>query len=150
MTRTFETKLKNVADWMAIVDYHWERLLGEYNNDTQFWDDVFHSMEAEDWWDVLAVAKAIQIQHPEEVDRFPYYGLNIEQVEKRLHRCEPVIKQWNRTGYNRASTSLFMATRDALNEIAGKPTKRWSEKDLAKIQADKETNQFLELFVSEQ
>jgi hypothetical protein len=43
-----------------------------------------------------------------------------------------------------------MATRDALNEIAGKPTKRWSEKDKAKIQADKETNQFLELFVSEQ
>jgi hypothetical protein len=146
MTRSFETKLKNVADWLKIVDYHWDRLLGEYNNDTQFWDDVFHSMEAEDWWDVVDVAKALQIQHPEELDRFPRFGLHLEQVERRLHRCDPVIKQWNRQGYNIAATALLMSVRDALNEIAGKPTKRWSEKDKAKIRSDQEANQFLTLF----
>ena len=35
--------------WMDIVNLHWERLLGDYDNDEEFWNDVFHSMNADDW-----------------------------------------------------------------------------------------------------
>jgi hypothetical protein len=149
MTRPFETKLSNVGDWMAIIQHHWPRLLGEFNNDAEFWNDVFHSMEAQDWWDVIDVAKALQIQHPETVDRFRYFGIHIDTIEKRLHRCQPVIKQWNRTGYNGAATSLLMSTRDAINEILGTPTKQWTDKEKEQIKNEQEVVQFFELFAIE-
>jgi hypothetical protein len=147
--RPFDQKLKNVMLWKEIADLHWERLLGDYNNDELFWGDLFHSMEAEDWWDVIDVAKAIHIQHPEELRTFPRFELNIETVEKRLHNVQPVIKQWNRQGYNVAATGLFMQVRDVLNEIADTPTKRWTDKERAKIRADKAANNFLTLFLRE-
>jgi hypothetical protein len=149
-TRKFETKLKNVVDWQTIADLHWERLLGDFNNDELFWSDLFHSMEAQDWWDVIDVAKALQIQHPEELRSFPRFSLNIEVIEKRLHNAQPVIKQWNRQGYNVSATGLFMQVRDALNEVNGTPTRRWTDKEKARIRKDKEANNFLTLFVREQ
>lgn len=150
MTRKFETKFQNVCDWCKIVDLHWERLLGEYNNDKDFWNDTFHSMNSDDWWDIIDVAKALQIQEPDELRRFPKFSYNIEVIEKRLHKCDPVIKKWNRQGYNVAATGLFMSVRDVLNELAGKPTKRWTDKDRQKLADDAKAHQFLTLFVREQ
>lgn len=146
VTRTFDQKLKNVMDWKTVADLHWERVLGEFNNDELFWGDLFHSMEAQDWWDVIAVAKALQIQEPDELRRFPRFESNIDTVEKRLHNVQPVIKQWNRQGYNVAATGLFMQVRDALNELAGTPTRHWTDKEKARIRANKEANNFLTLF----
>ena len=49
----------NVGNWMDIIDLHWERLLGEFNNDTQFWNDTFHSMNENDWYSFVNVSEAI-------------------------------------------------------------------------------------------
>jgi hypothetical protein len=104
-------------------------------------------MEAEDWWDVIDLARALQIQHPEELRRFNRFDMNIETVEKRLHKAQPVIKQWNRQGYNVAATGLFMTVRDVINEIKGTPTQRWTEEQRAKILKERsEVRVFDELF----
>lgn len=132
--------------WMDMVDLHWERVLGEYNNDTDFWNGVFHSMNSDDWWSIVEVSKAIQLAYPDELRRFPKFSYNLEVVEKRLHQAQPVIKPFNRQGYNIAATGLFMAVRDTLNEINGSPTKRWNDKEKAKILAERKTTPFNNLF----
>jgi len=144
--RKFEQKLKNVIDWKTIADLHWERILGEYSGDAEFWNDLFHSMQAEDWWDVLDVAKALQIQHPEELRRFSKFPTNLQEIEVRLLHCRPVIKQWNRQGYNVPATGLFMSVRDALNEIMGTPTPRWTDEQRQKIMAERAKPKKVELF----
>lgn len=145
-TRTFEQKTDNVYLWKEICELHWERLLGEFWGDEQFWSDLFHSMEHQDWEDVLAVGKAIQVAHPEELRSFPKFSMNMEILEKRLNKLDPAIKPYNRQGYNTPAVSVFMAIRDILNEINGTPTRRWTDKDKARIQANKETNKFSDFF----
>ena len=132
--------------WMDIVNLHWERLLGDYDNDEEFWNDVFHSMNADDWWSVVEVAKAIQLAYPDEIRRFPTFSYNLEKVEKRIHKNEEIIKQWSRTGHNKPATGLFMQVRDALNEINDTPTKRWNDKEKAKIIADRKVIPFNTIF----
>lgn len=144
--KTFEQQADNVYLWKEICELHWDRMLGEFWGDAQFWDDLFHSMEAEDWWDVLAVGKALQIAHSEELRRFPKFDMQLETLEKRLQNCQPAIKKYNKQGYNTASVSVFMSIRDALNEINGTPTRRWTDKERARIQADRKQNKFEEFF----
>ena len=129
-----------------MVDLHWERILGEYNNDEQFWKTVFHSMNKDDWWSIVEVAKAIQLAYPEEIRRFPKFSYNLEVVEKRLHQAKEVIKPYNRQGYNIPATGLFMSVRDTLNEVNGTPTRRWSDKEKAKILTDRKVTPFETLF----
>lgn len=143
--RTFQQQLDTVYLWMDICDYHWDRLLGDIYNDQEFWNDLFHAMEAQDWQDLIQVAKAIKIAHPQELRRFPNYDYNIEVIEKRLHKLDKVIKPFNRQNYNKQPMSLFMSVRDALNEVNGKPTKRWTDEERKKIQEDR-NNQFQRLF----
>lgn len=144
--RTFAQRTDNIYLWKEIAELHWERLLGEFNNDELFWNDLFHSMEHIDWEDLVEVAKGIKIAHSEETRRYPKFDYQIEVIEKRLHKCDPVIKQWNRQGYNSPATGLFMTVRDILNEINGTPTRRWTDKEKAKVRSEKEKNTFRELF----
>lgn len=142
----FEIHKDVVYGWRDICELHWERMLGEFWGDEQFWDQLFHQMEAQDWEAVVSVAKAMQISHTNEIRPFPNFSYNIEVVEKRLHKCDPVIKKYNRQGYNKAAVSLFMAVRDVLNEINGTPTKRWTDKEREKALLDRKVTTFEQLF----
>lgn len=145
-TKTFNQRVDNIYLWKEIAELHWERVLGEYNNDKDFWNDLFHSMQFEDWEDLIEVAKGIKLAHSEELRRFPKFEYNLEIVEKRVENRQPVIKQWNRQGYNVAATGLFMTVRDILNEINGTPTRRWTDKERARILAERSVSTFQTLF----
>jgi hypothetical protein len=121
-------------------------MLGEFWNDELFWSDLFHSMEAQDWEDLIEVAKGLQVMYGQLIQKFPYFAVNVEQVEKRLHRCDPVIKKFNRQGYNKVAVSLFMAVRDALNELNDEPTKSWTDLERKKIRDSEKTTPFATLF----
>jgi hypothetical protein len=144
--RTFQQRKENVYLWKEICDLHWERMLGEFWNDELFWSDLFHSMEAQDWEDLIEVAKGLQVMYGQLIQKFPYFAVNVEQVEKRLHRCDPVIKKFNRQGYNKVAVSLFMAVRDALNELNDEPTKSWTDLERKKIRDSEKTTPFATLF----
>jgi hypothetical protein len=132
--------------WMDQVDLHWERMLGEFHNDTDFWNDVFHAMTADDWWDILDVAKGIAQVHSDLLGPFPKFTYNIDLLEKKLQVCKPAIKPHNRQGYNGAAVSVFMTVRDILNEMNGTPTRRWTKEQRAKELASREVTNFERLF----
>jgi len=144
--KTFNEKLEVVYLWMDIADLHWERILGEFWGDKQFWEDLFHSMDFTDWEYVLDVAKGIQAVHSELLQPFPKFAYNLEQLERRLNKRELVIKKYDKRGHNTAPVSVFMTLRDVLNEMNNQPTRRWTDKQRAKILAEKEISQFDTLF----
>jgi len=135
-----------VLAWMKVIDLHWERLLGEFNNDSEFWNDTFHSMNNDDWQSFVNIAEAMLETCSDETRRYPNFSYQIDVVKKRVLLGKPVIKQWNRQGYNSTATALVMTVRDTFNEIHGKPTKTWNEKERAKILADRVVTPFESLF----
>jgi len=145
-----EQQIKNdgkiVKGWMKVIDLHWERLLGVFDNDTQYWNDTFHSMNGNDWQSFVNIAEAILEGCSDETRRYPNFSYQIDVVKKRVMLGKPVIKQWNRQGYNSPATALVMTVRDILNEISGTPTKTWTEKERAKILADRVVTPFETLF----
>lgn len=137
----------NVGNWMDIIDLHWERLLGEFNNDTQFWNDTFHSMNENDWYSFVNVSEAIlNSDNIPESQQYRNFSYNFNKVKERVMLGKPVIKQWNRQGYNSPATALVMTVRDIINEVHGKPTKTWNEKERARILADRVVTPFESLF----
>lgn len=144
--RTFEQQRDNVYLWVDICNHHWDRLLGEFQGDREFWQDLFHSMEAQDWQDVVTIAKALQIAHPELLRTFKNYEYSLEEIERRLHKQQPVIKPWNTQRWNNTAVSLFLCVRDSLNELQGTPTKRWTDKERQQIRNTQAYDHFTKLF----
>ena len=106
--------------WYYVCEHHWPRMKGEFHNDKQFWDDLFHNMKSEDWISQVRLAQAFIGSHPKEVRKFPNFNEQLNEVTRRILSDLPVIKPYNRVGWNRSAVGLFMAIRDIINAIKPK------------------------------
>jgi hypothetical protein len=106
--------------WYQVCEFHWPRLKGDFHNDKQFWDDLFHNMDINDWISQVRLAQAFQATYPKMVKRFPNYHDQLDEVTRRIREDKAVIKPFNKTGWNKAAVGLFMAVRDILNELKPK------------------------------
>jgi len=121
MKKTYDQKLENVTNWVKIVNHYWPTLQGEFYNNKEFWDQTFHSMTEEDWWDLCDVMKVLEIQEPELFRKYPYASIRIEDVLKKLHAGKSVVNK-HISGKNTVAVGALMNTKDIINEIAGTPT----------------------------
>lgn len=135
-----QASMRNVHNWMTIMELHWERVLGDFYNDELIWQDLFHNMQAADWWDFITIGRLLELEEPQFLRNFTKFGYNLDVIEKRLHATQPVIKPYNRQGYNKAAVSVFCAIRDTINELKGTPTRRWTDKERASILKDRENS----------
>jgi hypothetical protein len=135
MKRSYETKIRNVNDWITITNYHWDRLKGIYDNDAEAWGDTFHSMETQDWWDIVECHKILSLQYPWEHDRYRNLASDMKVVEERLMFGKPVIKAMVKQ-YNLQAFRAWMTFKDFFNDITGQPTKQWRTKEDKVVRID--------------
>jgi hypothetical protein len=124
--RTFHDKLKNVEDWIEIFNYHWERLKGHYHNDKEFWDDTLHSMENQDWWDIVEIYPTLHDLYPGHFHDYGYIKNDIDQIERRLMLGKSVIAK-NRQSHNFPAYHAMVVLKDVINAKNGTPTKSYKK-----------------------
>lgn len=131
MARTsYKEKEQIVNAVLAVTMFHWERTLGIFDDDSEAWDDVFHSRTIEDWWDITEYAKIEVQKYPEYMGKYKYLTSDLEQVEKRLMLGKPVVKpKKDAKNYNFTTFRFWMAFKDLLNDARGTPTKQYTDKE---------------------
>jgi len=143
--RTYKEKLQNIQDWVSIINYHWERLLGDLFDDKEFWDDSFHSMTKDDHWDWLDIEPALRAQYPESFRRYPTITADTEYLRKQSMMGKPVfvkgVKHKNFGGFR-----AWMNIKDVINDINGTPTHQYTDKERARIRAQSTLTNFERLF----
>lgn len=126
--QTYKDKLTTIITWTEIVNYHWDRLKGEMYNDEEFWDDTIHAMHSDDWWAWVDIAPALKIQYEAEWRRYPKLDISTEEVKRDLMLGKAVTKK-SRKGKNFQAFRLLMNIKDFLNDVAGEPTRQFTDKD---------------------
>ena len=126
--RTYDQKLQNIIDYVEITNYHWDRLKGELYNDEEFWEHIFGSMTNQDWWDWVEVAPALKIQYEAEWRRWYKIDEGTKDIEKRLAFGKPLYRK-DQKNANKAVFRAWMNIKDFINDITGKPTKEYTDKD---------------------
>lgn len=119
--RTYKDKEEHFNQWIEIINYYWHFLKSDLYNNTDFWDNTFHSMDEQAWWDMVDVYDIIRQQYPEEFYRFPYQHEDIAWIKKKLLLGKPVIKPMAKE-YNKTGFRAWMVMKDVVNNINGTPT----------------------------
>ena len=122
--RTYTEKIQTLNDWVAITNYHWERLNGQFYNDAEAWDQTLHAMREQDWWDWVEVEPALRAQYPDSFQRYPYISQGTEHINKALMFGKALIKK-DVTGANFNTFRAWMNIKDVINDINGTPTKEY-------------------------
>lgn len=144
--KTYEQKLRNINDWVEIVNYHWHRLKGDMYNDSEFWDDTLHAMQSTDWWDWVDISPALKIQFEDCWRRYPKLEDGTNQVRTTLMLSKPVTRAKGK-GKNFEAFRLLMNIKDFMNDINGTPTLQYNTG--SKTQVQEQPTQFELLFVKE-
>lgn len=127
---TYEEKLAVINYIVEIVNKHWHRLQGELHDDKQFWEETLHSISNEEWEMWVDIFPAIKAQYPDEVSKFPYCEGSVYEIEKLIHKngySKPIVKK-NVPHQNKRAFLALMNMKDVINEINGRPTKKYPKK----------------------
>jgi hypothetical protein len=101
--------------WYEIYEYHLPRFTeGKFHNDKELWNDIFHSMQTSDWISQCRMAQGVQAAYPKDCRKFPNFQDQLDEVTRRITENKPVIKPFNKTGWNKAAVGLFMAIHDII------------------------------------
>jgi len=125
--RTYDQRLNNTKDWIAVINEYWDKHQGLLNNKKDFWDSVMHTMTNEDWLDIYTVADISNRQDPEDFRKYPNFWENLNDLNKRLQLGNAVIKKFDRQQYNKAPFQILMAVKDHINSSQGTATKQFKE-----------------------
>jgi hypothetical protein len=123
--KPYEQQLKNINDWVEIVNYYWIQLDGVLHANTEFWNNTLHAMSPEDWWDWIEIAPALKAQHRDEWQRHNLVH-DTKAIEKKLMMGKPVVKKM-RPESNRDAFRTLMKIKDFINDINGTPTVQFSK-----------------------
>ena len=129
MKRTYQEKVENITNWVKIVNYHWQRLNGQVNNDKEFWSQTLEAMTNEDWWDWVDIFPALKAQHPDAFAKYPYAEIGTDHITKKLHKMQPVVKP-SVAGRNFEAFRTLMNIKDVINFIEGTPTIQFTKKKI--------------------
>ena len=133
MTRPYEDKIRTVAEWHCQHMRYWDLYLGDLYNRIDHWDECFHHKSIQDWWDFYDVAEVLCRQYPDQFHRYPGLATNIKTIEERLKFSKPVVKATVKD-YNHAPFSAWMKFKDFLNDIAGTPTRQYTDQERKQAQ----------------
>jgi hypothetical protein len=125
---TYDQKLKRINDWVEITNYHWDRLKGELYNDEEFWEHIFGSMTADDWWFWVDIAPAVKIQYETEWRRWYKLDESTEDIKKKLMLGKPLYRK-DQKNANIPVFRAWMNIKDFINDINGTPTKQYTVED---------------------
>jgi len=145
MKKTYTEKLKNINDWVEIVNHHWARLKGNLHNDEVFWNQTLHSMKDLDWWDWIDIEPSIAIQYEGEYRRYPKLAQDTQNVKKKLMFGKPVVKK-GQAMKNTEAFRLLMQIKDLINDINGTPTKKFPKNATPPPEEITTKNNFWDMF----
>jgi hypothetical protein len=126
--RTYEQKLNNVNTWVKIINHYWHALESNLHNNKEFWDNTLHSMQDEDWWDMIEVYNIVKQTHSDEFYRFPKMHEDMRDIEKKLMLGKAVIRPNQQTA-NKTGFRAWMVLKDVLNNINGTPTVNYNTEE---------------------
>jgi hypothetical protein len=134
--RTYDEKYQQVQIWIDITNHYWHVHQGILKGKDDFWNDTLHSMQEQDFWDMVDICEVLILQYPEKFGQLYKVKEHLTTIKKRLHQGKPVIKQWA-VSWNNPAFHTLMEIKDVLNDLGGTPTKQFPKiKD-----ADKDPDQ---------
>lgn len=122
---TFDDKVAITTAVVKLVNEHWIRCKGELFNDKKFWDETLHSLNNQDWEDMMTVMDGLKAM---DSSLFNYDANNVfERVKEILmkegHSENP--RALDARKHKKTEFKALMNIKDIMNELAGyrPPTK---------------------------
>ena len=126
--KSFTEKEALVFDWYQIHMDYWHKYCGDLHNRKDHWEDAFHSPNTQEWWDLFDVADVMKRKYPDEWRYQSRLSGDLDELQRRLMNDKPVIKRGVQS-YNTPIFRFWMAFKDFLNDVAGTPTKQYTDRD---------------------
>jgi hypothetical protein len=124
--KSYADKEALVYEWYDIQMAYWHKYMGDMYNHPDHWEDAFHSPNTDNWWDLFDVADVMKRKYPDEWRHYGYLSSDLDELERRLKNSKDVIKP-KVTNYNHAMFRFWMAFKDFLNDVAGTPTRQYTD-----------------------
>ena len=90
--KTYDDKEKNVQQWVDKINSFWVGDGSNIHNKTDFWDETFHKMTDQDFWDFVEVSDILRQQYSDDFYKWPDFASEIQEIKKQLMLGKNVIR----------------------------------------------------------